>query len=152
MASGLNKVILIGNLGKDPEVRSFETGKNVRFTLATNEDYKTKSGDKASHTEWHNISLWRGLADIAEKYLRKGSQVYIEGRIRYRSYEQEGVKKFYTEIEGDSMVMLSSGNAGQNNGPQAAPNAAEQPAPEPLQPNDSQIFNPPTSEDDDLPF
>ena len=120
--------------------------------MATNEDYKTKSGDKASHTEWHNISLWRGLADIAEKYLRKGSQVYIEGRIRYRSYEQEGVKKFYTEIEGDTMVMLGSGNAGQISGSQAAPNAAEQSAPEPMQSNDSRIFTPPTSEDDELPF
>lgn len=143
MASGLNRVTLIGRLGKNPEIRSFESGKNARFTLATNEDYKNKSGEKITHTEWHNISLWRGLADIAEAYLKMGDLVYLEGRLRNRSYEQEGVKKYFTEIECDNMVMLGGNNMQQQDNKTNV--AQPEPTPE-------QIFSPNTSEDDDLPF
>ena len=142
MVSGLNRVTLIGRLGKNPEIRSFESGKNARFTLATNEDYKNKSGEKITHTEWHNISVWRGLADVAESYLKMGDLVYIEGRIRNRSYEQEGVKKYFTEIECDNMVMLGGGMQ-QQDGRQNEPQ--QEPTPD-------QIFSPNTSADDDLPF
>jgi single-strand DNA-binding protein len=111
MATGVNKVILIGNLGRDPEVQNFENGvKKAAFTLATTEAYKGKDGEKTTHTEWHNIVMWRGLADVAERFLKKGSTIYVEGRIRKREYEdKEGQKKFIYEILGDSMQMLGGG-------------------------------------------
>ena len=104
----VNKVILVGNVGKDPETRHLEGGHTVsKFPLATSEVYKNRDGEKISNTEWHNIVLWRGLAEIAEKYVHKGTQLYIEGRIRTRSYtDQEGTTKYITEIIGDSMQML----------------------------------------------
>ncbi len=108
--SGINKVILVGNLGKDPEVRHLEGGAVVaKFPLATSETYKTKDGQRVDQTEWHNIVMWRGLAESAEKYLRQGSLVYIEGKIRTRSWDdKEGNKRFATEIVADTMTMLSS--------------------------------------------
>lgn len=119
MAS-INKVILIGNLGKDPEVRHLEGGVAVaRFPLATSETFKDKNGDRQERTEWHNITLWRGLADISEKYLKKGQSVYIEGRIRSNNYtDKEGIQRYSTEIVADNMTMLggrpegSSGSGG----------------------------------------
>ena len=110
MATGINKVILIGNLGKDPEIQRLESGvKKATFSLATTESYKNKEGQKVDHTEWHNIVLWRGLAEVAESYLKKGSSVYIEGRIRKRDYEdKDGVKRYITDIQGDNMTMLGS--------------------------------------------
>jgi single-strand DNA-binding protein len=112
MANGVNKVILVGNLGKDPEIQNFENGvKKAAFSMATTETYKGKDGEKATHTEWHNIVMWRGLADVTERYLKKGSTIYVEGRIRRREYEdKEGQKKFIYEILGDQMVMLGSGS------------------------------------------
>ena len=106
--AGINKVILVGNLGKDPEVRTLENGAKVaNFTLATSESYKNKDGQRVTQTEWHNIVLWRGLADIAERYLNKGNQVYIEGKIRTRSWDdKDGVKRYTTEILGDNLTML----------------------------------------------
>src|SRR5690606_7362077 len=105
---GLNKVTLIGNLGKDPEVTTFENDVKVaRFSVATTETYKDDKGEKHSDTEWHNIVLWRNLADIAEKYTHKGSLVYIEGKIKTRNYEdKEGNKKYITEIVGDQIILL----------------------------------------------
>lgn len=116
MANGINKVILIGNLGKDPEIQHFDNGvKKASFSLATTETFKGKEGEKASHTEWHNVVLWRGLAEVAEKYLKKGNTVYIEGRIRRREYEdKEGQKKFIYEILGDAMQMLGGGRREEN--------------------------------------
>lgn len=105
--AGINKVILIGNLGRDPEIYTFDNGvKKASFSVATTESYKDKEGNKVDQTEWHNIVLWRGLAEVAEKYLNKGKQVYIEGRLRTRSYEVDGIKKYVTEILGDNMTML----------------------------------------------
>ena len=106
--SGVNKVILIGNLGKDPEVRYLDSGVAVaNFSLATTENYRNKEGEKVSQTEWHNVVLWRGLAEIAEKYLKKGSSVYIEGRIRNRKWEdKEGNTRYNNEILADNMTML----------------------------------------------
>lgn len=106
--SGVNKVILIGNLGKDPEVRSIEGGAKVAtFPLATNEVYKGRDGNKVEQTEWHNIVVWRALAELAEKYLRKGSQIYLEGKIKTRSWDdKEGNKRYITEIVGDNMTFL----------------------------------------------
>ena len=106
--AGVNKVILIGNLGKDPEVRYLDSGVVVaNFSLATTENYKNKEGERVSLTEWHNIVLWRGLAEVAEKWLKKGSSVYIEGKIRNRKWEdKEGNTRYTTEILADNMTML----------------------------------------------
>lgn len=105
---GINKVILIGNLGKDPELRNFEGGNVVaNFTLATTEVYKDKSGNKVEHTEWHNIAMWGKLAEIAGKLLRKGSKIYVEGRIKSRSWEdKEGNKKYATDIIAENFTLL----------------------------------------------
>ncbi|HEY4649997.1 MAG TPA: single-stranded DNA-binding protein [Pontibacter sp.] len=117
MAS-VNKVILIGNLGKDPEVRHLEGGVAVaRFPLATSESYKDKTGQRVEKTEWHNIVLWRGLAEVAEKYLRKGQSVFIEGKIRTNQYQdKEGNQRYSTEIVADNMTMLTRGEGGQQEG------------------------------------
>ena len=106
--AGVNKVILIGNLGKDPEVRYLDNGVAVaNFSLATTENYKNKEGERVSQTEWHNVVLWRGLAEVAEKWLKKGSSVYIEGKIRTRKWEdKDGNTRYSTEILGDNMTML----------------------------------------------
>lgn len=114
--AGVNKVILVGNLGRDPEIRTLEGGVTVaRFTLATSESYKDKTGQRVEKTEWHNIVLWRGLAEVAEKYLKKGQQVYIEGKITNRNYQdKDGTQKYFTEIVADNMTML--GGRGDGNG------------------------------------
>src|ERR1017187_5931910 len=111
--AGLNKVELIGNLGKDPEVRYLEGGTAVaEFSLATNEGYKDKTGKRIEHTEWHRIVLWRGLAEIAEKFLKKGAHVYIEGHLRTRAWEdKEKVKRYTTEIVADNLIMLDKKDA-----------------------------------------
>lgn len=105
--SGVNKVILVGRLGKDPEVRHLEGGVAVAsFSIATSETYTNKEGARVEQTEWHNIVLWRGLAEVAGKFLSKGKMVYIEGKLRTRSYEKNGEKRYATEIVGDTMTML----------------------------------------------
>ena len=105
--SGINKVILVGHLGKDPEVRYLEGGVSVTsFPLATSENYN-KDGRKVEQTEWHNIVLWRGLAELAQKHLHKGSLIYLEGRIRTRNWEDKDKnRRSSTEITGDNLVML----------------------------------------------
>jgi single-strand DNA-binding protein len=105
---GVNKVMLIGNLGKDPDVQYLEGNIGVaKFPLATTETYKDRTGKLISQTEWHTVVLWRGLADLAQKYLHKGSLIYVEGRLRTRSWEdKEGVRKFATEVVGDNLIML----------------------------------------------
>ncbi len=112
---GVNRVMLIGNLGKDPDIQFLEGNIGVaKFSLATTETYKDRSGKLVSQTEWHTVVLWRGLAELAQKYLHKGSLVYIEGRLKTRSWEdKEGNKKFATEIVGDNLIMLDKrGDAG----------------------------------------
>jgi len=108
--AGVNKVILVGNLGKDPEVRYLDNGVAVaNFSLATTESYKNKQGERVSQTEWHNIVLWRGLAEVAEKYLKKGSSIYVEGKIKNRKWEdKDGNTRYNTEILGDNMTMLGA--------------------------------------------
>ena len=113
---GINKVILVGNIGKDPEVRYLEGGIAVaNFPVATTESFRDKMGNKQEQTEWHQIVLWRKLAEVAEKYVRKGQQVYIEGKIRSRSWEdKDGNKRYTTEIFGDVLTILSKMNPEQN--------------------------------------
>ena len=111
--------MLIGNLGKDPDIQFLEGNIGVaKFSLATTETYKDRSGKLISQTEWHTVVLWRGLAELAQKYLHRGSLVYIEGRLKTRSWEdKEGNKKFATEVVGDNLIMLDK----RNDGTQAAP-------------------------------
>lgn len=111
---GINKAILIGNLGKDPDVQYLDGNIGVaKFSLATTETYKDKTGKLVSQTEWHTIVLWRGLAELAQKYLHKGSLVYIEGRLKTRSWEdKEGNKKFATEVIGENLIMLDKRHEG----------------------------------------
>jgi single-strand DNA-binding protein len=151
--AGLNKVMLIGNLGRDPETSVYEGNvKRVTFTLATSETYKDKSGNKVTQTEWHNIVCWRGLAEIAGQYLKKGMQVYVEGKIRTHSWEDNGVKKYATDILADTFQMIGPRNANEG-GDQFAPPAASSdhssaPA-APAQPSSAPAVTP---EEDDLPF
>ena len=152
----VNKVILVGNVGKDPEVRHLDSGVAVaNFPLATSESYNAKNGERVTTTEWHNIVLWRGLAEVAEKYVTKGRQLYIEGRIRTRSWDdKEGNKRYTTEIYGDQMQMLGTkadnqgGGGGAQQGQAQNTTQAEQAAsPAVSQP---QVQEP--DADDDLPF
>ncbi|MFP5040722.1 single-stranded DNA-binding protein [Parasediminibacterium sp. JCM 36343] len=111
---GINKVMLIGNLGKDPDMQYLEGNIGVaKFPLATTESYKDKTGKLIAQTEWHTVVLWRGLAELASKYLHKGSLVYIEGKLRTRSWQdKDGNRKFATEIVGDNLVMLDKKGEG----------------------------------------
>lgn len=140
MAKSVNKVILIGNLGKDPEIRRLENGVAVSsFSLATTESFKDRNtGEVKSQTDWHNIVMWRGLAEVAEKYLKKGMQIYIEGKIRSRSYQdKEGNTKYITEIVADNMVMMSK-NTSQGEHSSSG--------------SESTSFTPSEESTDDLPF
>jgi single-strand DNA-binding protein len=112
--SGVNKVILVGRLGKEPEVRNLDNGAIVaNFSIATSESYKDRTtGEKKEVTEWHNIVLWRGLAEIAQKYVHKGDLIYIEGKLRTRSWEKDGVTRYTTEVVADNMTMLGSKGGG----------------------------------------
>ena len=144
--AGINKVILVGNLGKDPEVRYLEGGTAVaNFSIATSETFKDRnSGERKTNTEWHNVVLWRGLAEIAEKYLKKGMQVYIEGKLRTRQWQdKDGNNRYTTEIVGDNLQML--GRKDENNA-----NSTATPPQTPSTPNPP-IENT-TNEVDDLPF
>ena len=147
MAASLNKVILVGNLGKDPETRTLESGTVMcRFSLATTETYKNRqSGEKTSHTEWHNIVLWRTLAEVADKYLHKGDKVLIEGRIRSRSWEdkESGQMRYITEILTDQMQMM--GSVKRSSDPESS-NLAEEPS------THSFVQESPIETEDNLPF
>lgn len=105
---GLNKVTLIGNLGNEPTIQNLEGNiKVAKFSLATTEHFKDSNGQNQSNTDWHNIVLWRGLADLAEKYLHKGSLVYVEGKLKSRSYDdKDGQRKYVTEIVAEQLILL----------------------------------------------
>lgn len=149
--SGVNKVIIVGRLGKDPEVRHLESGASVaNFPVATSEVYKDRNtGERREQTEWHNVVLWRGLADIAEKYLNKGDMVYIEGKLRTRSWEKDGVTRYTTEIVGDNMTMLTpkAMSEGGGGGSTSAPSRSQETAPSQASADISV-----DDESDDLPF
>jgi single-strand DNA-binding protein len=145
--SGVNKVILIGHLGKDPEVRSFESGvSKANFSMATSESYKDKNtGERKEVTEWHNVVLWRGLADVAAKYLHKGDLVYIEGKLKTRSWEKDGITRYITEVVADNMTMLTTRGAGGGGRESYSPPQEKSAAPQDV----GSIGNDTT---DDLPF
>ncbi len=146
--SGVNKVILVGRVGKEPEVRNLENGAVVaNFSMATSETYKDKTtGEKKEITDWHNIVLWRGLAEITQKYVHKGDMLYIEGKMRTRSWEKDGVTRYTTEVIGDNMTMLSTkggsgGGSGNSEYSQERPMAEQGSSTPPMH-----------SSTDDLPF
>lgn len=146
MAGSVNKVILIGNLGRDPEVRHLENGATVaNFPMATSETYKDRStGERISQTEWHNIVVWRGLAEVAEKFLKKGNSVYIEGKLKTRSWEdKDGNTRYTTEVVADNLTMLgraSDKNASANSNESSSSTSSS---------SDTNAFDDDT---DDLPF
>ncbi|MBK9606151.1 MAG: single-stranded DNA-binding protein [Betaproteobacteria bacterium] len=127
MAS-LNKVILIGNLGRDPDTRYLPNGDAVaNISVATTDTWKDKNGEKQEKTEWHRVTLYRRLGEIAGEYLKKGSQVYIEGRIEYREYEKDGVKRYSTDIIASEMKMLGSRQGGGDPGDRDVGSTSERP-------------------------
>lgn len=140
--AGVNKVILVGNLGKDPEVRHLDNGRAVaNFSLATSETYKNKQGERVTNTEWHNVVLWSPLAEIAEKFLKKGGQVYIEGKLTTRSWDdQDGNKRYTTEVVGRDLTLLGGRPEGSSSG-DGGSSMAESP-----------VSNIPEDDTDDLPF
>ncbi len=167
----LNKVMLIGNLGKDPEMRRFDNDiSKASFSLATTERYTNKAGEIVENTDWHNIVAWRGLATVCERYLKKGNKVYIEGRIRNRSWDAEdGTKKYITEIEAKELILLTPRAEGENQYGQntnAAAMVSNPPPPPVSNPQADPVANntatpitpttpaanPATEEEDDLPF
>ena len=146
----VNKVIMVGNVRKDPELRYTPSGTAVcTFSLATSERFKNKQGEQQERTEWHNIVVWSGLAEICGKYLTKGKQIYIEGRIQNRSYDdRDGNKRYITEIVANEMQML--GRAGDQGGGSGG-GGGGRPASQGYEPSgDSQ--EPPFNPDDDIPF
>jgi single-strand DNA-binding protein len=156
-----NKVILVGNVGKDPEIRRFENNIKASFSLATSETYTPKGGDKVTQTEWHNIVAWRRLAELAENYIRKGSQILIEGKLRYRSYDdRDGNKKYIVEVEAETIQLLgrkqdSQGQQGAASGQSAQNNSGSYSAPsQPSGPSDNNVSEDLTGREtaDDLPF
>lgn len=126
----VNKVTLVGHLGKDPEVRRFDNGAVCNFSLATNESYKDKDGNRVDQTEWHNIAIWRsGLVDVAEKYLKKGSFLYVEGKLRTRSWDdQDGNKRYTTEVLIDNFKMLDKASGSSDKNPPPPPSQNDKPS------------------------
>lgn len=148
MAGSVNKVILIGNLGKDPEVRRLENGAVVAsFSLATSETYTDKNtGEKRENTDWHNIVAWRGLAEIIEKYVKKGTKIYVEGKLKNRSYQdKDGVTKYITEVLCEDMTILSRP---EERSSESKPTYSSEQTP----PKPSQMPDMTSDVDDDLPF
>ena len=159
----LNKVLLIGNVGKDPEIRHLQGGASVAtITLATSERYRDRNGETREQTEWHTVIAWRQLADLAENYIRKGSQIYVEGKIRSRSWDdQNGQKRYVTEIQADTIQLLgrrSDSPSGQPQQGMTQPPHYSQPAygaPAPQPQQTTPIVSPADLTDDgtdDLPF
>ena len=146
--AGVNKVILIGNLGADPEIRHLQNGASVaNFRLATSETYKDRTtGERREQTEWHNVVAWRGLAEITEKYLLKGSKVYVEGKLRTRQWQdKDNNTRYTTEIVADEMTMLDRASGESGGAPRASTPAQQQAASSP-------VASPANDEMDDLPF
>jgi len=145
----INKAIMIGFVGNDPEIKYLDSGTPVaNFNLATSESYTNKGGEKVTQTEWHHIVLWRGLAEITEKYIKKGSQVYIEGRIRTRSWDdKDGNKRYTTEIVADNMQMMGRKSDGGSDAPVATTPSYEKSMPK----SDNEAISD-NNGADDLPF
>ncbi len=155
MARGINKVILIGNLGRDPETRYTQSGGAVtQFSVATSDSWRDRnSGEQQERTEWHNVVCFQRLAEIAGEYLRKGSKVYIEGSLRTSSWEQDGQKRYRTEVMARDLQMLDSrGGGGAMGGPSGAPSGFESSGPPPSMGDSGPTLSDDTDFEDDIPF
>jgi single-strand DNA-binding protein len=147
--AGVNKVILVGNVGKDPDIISFENGKKATFSLATSEKYKDREGKSVERTEWHNIVFWGPVVDVIEKYVKKGKQVYIEGKLASRSYEKDGQTRYITEVVGQNLTLLGGSMSSGSHNSESGASQNTQSA------NEDSSYIPPTIEStpsDDLPF
>jgi len=146
MSRSLNKVMLIGNVGSDPEIRTTPSGaKNAKVSLATNRTFPDRSGQQQERTEWHRLTFWRGLADVVEQYVKKGDRLFVEGRLEYsQTQDDQGNVRYWTDIIVDEMVMLGAGSGGAEfaQGSGAGGGRSGRSAPEP------ELSEP----DDDLPF
>lgn len=146
--AGVNKVILVGNVGKDPDIVSFENNRKATFSIATSERYKDKKGETVEKTEWHNIVFWGPVVEVVEKYVKKGKQVYVEGKLSTRSYEKDGQTKYVTEVVGQNLTLLGgpAGGGGSQEQTQSTQSSHS---------DDSSGFVPPMTDNsasDDLPF
>ncbi|MDA9320040.1 single-stranded DNA-binding protein [bacterium] len=149
----INKVILVGNLGKDPEVKYLDANKVVaRLALATSERYNDKNGNKVENTEWHTLEMWDGLAKVAEKYLTKGSMIYVEGKLKTEEWEKDGVKRYTTKIRVTTMNMLGKANVGGGNSDNQPAASKPEPAKKVEEQNETVIDSIISEGDDDLPF
>jgi single-strand DNA-binding protein len=155
MARSLNHVQLIGNLGADPELRSLPSGTQIcKLKIATSERYKDKNGEWQETTDWHSVVLWDRLAEIANQYLRKGRKVYIDGRIKYNSYDdKDGNKRYFTEINANNLILLDSKEPGENSYSQTGSSSGQDTY---KSPNPEEHLAPDTGSnfisDDDVPF
>jgi len=155
MAKSVNKVILVGNLGKDPEIKYTPSGTPVaKFSLATNERYKDKAGEWQDRTEWHNIVAWQRLAEIVGEYVKKGSKLYIEGRLQTSSWEdkQSGEKKYRTEIVAQDLVLLGGRGEGDSEGRFSRGAAASQTPMDQRVPHTDEVAHSAEITDEDIPF
>jgi len=147
--AGVNKVILVGNVGKDPDIIAFENSKKATFSLATSEKYKDKEGKPVEKTEWHNIVFWGPVVDVIEKYVKKGKQVYVEGKLASRSYEKDGQTRYITEVVGQNLTLLGGAMGGSSSTENSSSQHTQNNNPE------DNSYVPPTIENspsDDLPF
>ena len=148
----INKVTLIGHLGKDPEVRYLEKDRVfANLTLATNERYNDRNGNRVETTEWHNLEMWDGLAKVAEKYLKKGSLVYVEGKLKTEEWEKDGIKRYTTRIRVTTMNMMDKAS-GSSNESASAPTSSQESSQSIAKQNDDAVDSIIDSGDDDLPF
>jgi single-strand DNA-binding protein len=149
----INKVILLGRVGKDPEIKQFENGSIANFTIATDDSYKDKFGQKVERTDWHNVTIGTsGLVDVVSRFVKKGDLIYVEGKVKTREYEKEGQKRYVTEIRVDTLKMMPKAQSGGNSGGMNSDSA-------PMQKMESTPSAPPadfssehSAMDDDLPF
>ena len=145
----LNKVILIGHLGKDPEIKQFDNGSIANFTMATNESYKDKSGNRVDKTEWHNITVGMpSLVDLVQKYFKKGDPIYVEGKLQTREYEKEGQKHYMTQIKVDTIKFLPKSNSNNSTAENSAPRTEASSSPS----TNENFITEVSQVDDDLPF
>ena len=148
----INKVTLIGHLGKDPEVRYIDKDRVVaNLTLATNERYNDRNGNRVETTEWHNLEMWDGLAKVAEKYLKKGSLVYVEGKLKTEEWEKDGIKRYTTRIRVTTMNMMDKAS-GSSNETGSAPTRPQESSQSIAKQNEDAVDTIIDSGDDDLPF
>jgi single-strand DNA-binding protein len=149
----INKVTLLGRVGKDPEIKQFENGSIANFTIATDDSYKDKSGQKVERTDWHNVSIGSaGLVEVVSKYVKKGDLLYVEGKIKTREVEKDGVKRYFTEVRVDTLKMMPKAQQGGGNGGFDSNSAPSQKVVSSPNTTTADFISDNNQVDDDLPF